>query len=75
MKTKQKTIIVHNEKIVIKASIQDHGFSVLVDINGTKKVVNALVMKNEKVDKNFNEIFLKKAIDVAYVSWVKNNAN
>ena len=68
---RQKTITVNGKKICIKASIRNRGFTVLVDINGTKKALSAYIMAKDDYDETWNERFIKKAMEMAYVEYVK----
>ena len=71
--TKQKTFTVKGKKIKIVSRLSNG--AVRTNINGEKFFCNQEVMDSENLNElghgNYEKIWLQKAMDLAYVKWVK----
>lgn len=72
---RQKTIVVDGEKIKI-VSRTCAGFGVRTNINGTEYYYNFEIMKDYKITSDHKAVFeefIKRAMDLSYSNWVKDN--
>ena len=72
---RQRTFSVHGEKIKI-VSRTCEGLCVRTTINGEKFFSNAEIVDDVSTvnAENFFEIFIQRAMDKAYMKWVKKHA-
>lgn len=75
---RQKTITVHGEKIKIVSRVGHCGMPfVRTTINGSKYFINFEIMKDYKITadhKAVYEEFIKRAMDDAFIQWVKEHS-
>ena len=74
---RQRTFSVNNEKIKIVSTLCSGSVpGVRTVINGKKYYSNFEIMKDYKVTENHKAVyeeFIQRAMDLAYIKWIKGN--